>query len=127
MIRFLWICFGGAVGTGARYLVSGWAVRLLGSSFAWGTLAVNLVGSFLLAALIHLGTTTELMNPTLRAALTTGAMGGFTTYSTFSYETFHYYQEGAVALGTANIAVTVIACLAGSLLGFLAAQALVGA
>lgn len=127
MIRFLWICLGGAVGTGARYLVSGWAMRLLGPGFAWGTFAVNLIGSFLLAALMYVGTTTELMSPTLRLAITTGAMGGFTTYSTFSYETFRYYQEGAVFLGSMNIAVTVVVCLLGSLAGFLVARAIVGA
>ena len=48
MSRFFWICLGGAVGTGARYLVSGWAVALLGPALPFGTLAVNVTGSFLL-------------------------------------------------------------------------------
>lgn len=87
MERFLWICVGGAAGTGARYLLSGWAQKLLGGAFPYGTLAVNLLGSFLLAALVHITVTTEWVSPTVRMAITTGAMGGFTTYSTFSYET----------------------------------------
>ena len=87
MTRFLWICVGGAAGTGARYLLSGWALATLGASFPWGTLAVNVLGSFLLGLLMQVGITTSLLSPTLRLALTTGVMGGFTTYSTFNYET----------------------------------------
>lgn len=126
MERLLWVCLGGAVGSGARYLVSGWMLAWLGTAFPYGTLTVNLLGSFLLAALMHVGTSTELLSPTLRVALTTGTLGGFTTYSTFSYETFRYLQEGAFLLGALNITVTVFGCLAGCALGFFCARALVG-
>lgn len=118
MERFLWICLGGAAGTGARYLVSGWALKLLGGGFPYGTLAVNLLGSFLLGALMHVGTSTEAMSPTFRLAITTGAMGGFTTYSTFSYETMNLLQEGAWGRAALNIAVTVVTCLLASFAGF---------
>lgn len=50
--RLFWICLGGAVGTGARYLISGWMLLLLGTAFPWGTLAVNVIGSFLLGAIM---------------------------------------------------------------------------
>lgn len=118
MERFLWICLGGAVGTGARYLVSGWSLKLLGPSFPYGTLVVNLLGSFLLGGLMHLGTSTEAMSPTMRLALTTGAMGGFTTYSTFSYETMRLMQDGAWGNAALNVGITVVVCLLASFLGF---------
>lgn len=116
--RLLWVCLGSALGGGARYLVSGWVMKGLGSSFAYGTLTVNALGSFLLGGLMYAGVETAAIPPALRLALTTGAMGGFTTYSTFSYETLQYLQEGAWATGIANVLVTVFGCLVASLLGW---------
>jgi len=122
MERLLWICLGSAVGGGARYLVSGWAIKALGSAFPYGTLAVNFVGSFLLAALMFAGLEAGAMSPTLRLALTTGMMGGFTTYSTFSYETMRYLQAGAWGIAIANVLVTVLTCLVACLLGWSVAR-----
>ena len=127
MSRFFWICLGGAAGTGARYLISGWAVALLGPAFPWGTLAVNLTGSFLLGGLMHLALTTRLLAPALRLALTSGVLGGFTTYSTFNYETLQFFREGAWAIGIANILLTVTACLAAGIGGLALAQWWTGA
>jgi CrcB protein len=126
MARFFWICFGGAAGTGARYLVSGWALRALGAGFPYGTLAVNLSGSFCVGFLMQVGLSTPLMSPTLRLCLTTGVMGGFTTYSTFNYETIRYVQDGAWLLAAANVAVTLVACLAAGFAGLAAGRALFG-
>jgi fluoride exporter len=126
MQRFLWICLGGAAGTGLRYLVSGWVLRLAGGSFPYGTLSVNLLGSFLLGTLMHVGLSTEILSPTMRLAATAGLMGGFTTYSTFSYETLRLLQEGAWGLAALNVVVTVAACLFASFLGFLLSRWMVG-
>jgi CrcB protein len=126
MSRLLWICLGGAVGSGARYLVSTWVLGTLGPAFPWGTLAVNAIGSFLLGALMHVGLSTDLLSPTLRLALSTGVMGGFTTYSTFNYETLQYVRDGALRLAALNVGTTVILCLAAGLLGLAAARALFG-
>lgn len=126
MERFLLICLGGAVGTGARYLVSGAVLRWLGIGFPYGTLAVNLLGSFLFGLLMQIGLSTESLSPNVRIMLTTGVMGGFTTYSTFSYETVCLLQENAYALALANIGVTVATCLAACFLGFVAAKTIVG-
>jgi CrcB protein len=126
MARFLWICLGGAAGTGARYLLSGWLLRAAGPGFPWGTLAVNVLGSFLLGVLMQVALTTELLSPTLRLALTTGVMGGFTTYSTFNYETLQYFQQSDWLLGFANLATTVVACLLAGGLGVLAGRLLAG-
>jgi len=124
-VRLFWIAFGGAVGTCARYLLSGWAVDRFGPAFPFGTLAVNAIGSFLLAGLMYIGVEAGMLPPTLRLALTTGVMGGFTTYSTFSYETMRYLQDGAWRLAILNVMITVGACLAACILGWAAAQWLV--
>lgn len=117
MGRFLWICAGGALGTGVRYLLSGWILRVAGTGFAWGTLAVNAVGSFLLGAIMVVATETDLVPATLRLALTVGVLGGFTTYSTFNYETVEYARQGAYGMAAANVAATVLVCLVAGLLG----------
>jgi len=117
MSRFLWICLGGAAGTGARYLISGWALAVLGPAFPWGTLIINVSGSFLLGILMQVGLTTTLFSPTLRLALTTGVMGGFTTYSTFNYETIRYAQGGSWQVAIGNVAATVFVCLVAGLAG----------
>lgn len=124
MARLLWICLGGAVGTGARYLLSIGIFRLTGPGFPWGTLAVNVIGSFLLGLLMHLSATTESFPPTLRLALTTGVMGGFTTYSTFNQETLGFFREGSWGLGVAYLAVTLVGCLLAGLLGLLTGRLL---
>ena len=122
MSRFLLVCLGGALGTGARYLVSIGTLRWLGPAFPWGTLAVNVLGSFLVAALMYLGTDKAAISTTTRLVLTTGVMGGFTTYSTFSYETMKYLQDGAWRLAILNVGVTVLGCLGACVLGWTGAK-----
>jgi CrcB protein len=126
MNRFLLICLGGAVGTGARYLIAIEAPRLLGGTFPFATLIVNVAGSFLLGAIMHVGLTTSLMSPDLRLVLATGVMGGFTTYSTFNYETMQYLRAGAYALAGLNVAATVLLCLLAGAMGLAGARRLVG-
>jgi CrcB protein len=126
MERLLWVCFGSAVGGGARYLVSGWAIETLGLAFPYGTLAVNLLGSFLLGGLMFAGVESAVMPPNVRIALATGVMGGFTTYSTFSYETLRYLQDGAWAIAITNVTVTVFGCLVASWLGWMGVRWLLG-
>ena len=126
MEAFLWVCAGGALGSGARYLVSGWVLQWSGPGFPWGTLTVNLLGSFLLGAVMHVALQTEALSPTVRIAVATGLLGGFTTYSTFSYETLRYCQEGAFWLAGWNVLATVLGCLLASFLGFLVGRGLVG-
>jgi CrcB protein len=125
-VRLFWICLGGAFGTGARYLLSGFVLEQFGPAFPSGTLAVNILGSFLLGALMFLGVEAGMLPPTLRLALTTGVMGGFTTYSTFSFETMRYLQDGAWQIAALNVAITVVTCLVACFLGWGLAQWLAG-
>lgn len=117
LTRVLWVCAGGAVGSGARYLVAVAAAGVIGVQFPWGTLIVNVAGSFLLGTIMHVGASSSLLDPNLRLALATGVMGGFTTYSTFNYETLAYFQEGAWLMGFVNVAATLVLCFAAGLGG----------
>ena len=126
MSRLFWICLGGAAGTGARYLLSGGIVALLGIAFPYGTLIVNVLGSFAITLLMHIALTTNSITPTLRLALTTGVVGGFTTYSTFNYETLQYLREGNWIVAAANVGATVLFCLAAGVAGLVLARAIIG-
>ena len=120
--RFLLVCLGGALGSGARYATSLWAAAAIGTAFPFGTLIVNVLGSFLLGFLMQAIPSSS----DLRLMLTTGVMGGFTTYSTFNYETTQYFREGAWAVGAVNVAATVVGCLAAGLLGLALARLIFG-
>ncbi len=123
-MRFLLVCLGGAAGTGARYLFGGWAQRTLGAGFPYGTLIVNAVGSFLLVIIMHLSLETGAISPDARMILGTGVMGGFTTYSTFNYETFRLIQQGSLGVAGLYLAATVMSCLGAGALGLLLARAI---
>jgi CrcB protein len=77
--------------------------------------------------MMHIGLATQWLNPTVRLALTVGVAGGFTTYSTFSYETMHLLEDGAWTVGLLNVGVTVLVCLVATFLGLAAARWAVGA
>jgi fluoride exporter len=125
MSRLLIISVGGAIGSGARYLLCNWMLAVFGAAFPYGTLAVNAIGSFLICAIMHLGVSANVISPTLRLFLTTGIMGGFTTYSTFDYETYRYTQQGAYALAALNVGLTLVVCFVAGAAGDVAARLLV--
>lgn len=125
-MTLFWVCVGGAAGSGARFLLSVWMLERFGPIFPLGTLTVNLVGSFLMGGLMFAGIRANLLPPALWLGLTTGVMGGFTTYSAFSYETMRYLQDGAWSLAAAYVGVTLLGCLLACLLGWALAQATVG-
>lgn len=122
MSRFFWVCLGGAAGTGARYLLGNAILRWLGPAFPYHTLTVNALGSFALGALMEASLATGAVHPTLRLALSTGVLGGFTTYSTFNYETVELVRRGAWLLGAANLAGTVVICALAGFVGIAAGR-----
>jgi CrcB protein len=126
MSRLFWICLGGAVGTGSRYILAGWVLTPLGPAFPFGTLLINVLGSFAISVVMHLALSAKAIEPTLRLPLTTGFLPGFTTYSTFNYETLAYLREGNWAVGITNVAATVLLCLAAGIAGLAFARGLVG-
>lgn len=126
MERLAWVCLGSALGGGARYLISLGALRLLGPAFPYGTLAVNLIGSFLISAIMYVALTTTWISPGMRLFLTTGVMGGFTTYSAFNYETLALATDGEWLLAATNVVVTLAACALAGILGLAVARLAVG-
>ncbi|HEY3065331.1 MAG TPA: fluoride efflux transporter CrcB [Methylomirabilota bacterium] len=121
------ICLGGAIGTGLRYLTAVAAVRWFGPELPYGTLIVNLVGSFLIGFVQQMSVETVLVPEDARLFLSTGIMGGFTTYSAFSYETVRLVQVGAWLYAGLNVVVTTAACLALCALGMTLARSLLSA
>jgi CrcB protein len=126
MKRFLLVCLGGAAGTGARYLVGGWAASAFGPAFPYGTLGINALGSFLISAVMHLGLVAAVVPPDLRVVLAVGVLGGFTTYSSFNYETLAYFQRGAWAFGLLYAAAMLFGCALAGVMGLAAARLLAG-
>ena len=126
MVRLLLVCAGGAFGSGARYLVSTWAVRALGPAFPFGTLIVNASGSFLLAVIMGVAGPRDPLTPEVRLLLGAGVMGGYTTYSSFNWETLALAQRGSLSLALANVSLTVVVCLVAGVLGLFLARLLAG-
>jgi CrcB protein len=124
MQRVFWICAAGAAGTGARYLLGLWAGRRFGSGFPFGTLAVNLIGCFLLTVLVELAVARNWADTT-RLAITVGLLGGFTTYSSFNHETMRLAGSGALGAASLNVLLTLVGGLAAGLLGLLFVRALI--
>jgi len=125
-VRLLLICLGGAVGTGARYLIGGLAARWLGPEFPYGTLIINVLGSFLIGFIQQVGLTTLAIPETTRLVLTIGVMGGLTTYSSFSYETIRLIENGSWLGAAANIVLTTGLCLVVCVLGLGLGRVVVG-
>jgi fluoride exporter len=115
--RLLFIALGGAIGTVMRYVTSILAARWFGAEFPYGTLIVNLFGAFVIGFVQEVGTESLLIRDNLRLFLTTGMMGGLTTYSTFSYETVRLMDTGAWHQAWINIFVTTVICLCLCFLG----------
>ena len=126
MIKFLIVCGAGAAGCGARYLVAIAAGDKPGEAFPWGTLIVNVVGSFLIALVLELALRLKNLSPNLVLALSTGFMGGFTTYSAFNFQTTALALNGAVARAVLNVVATLVACAVAGLLGLWLARRLAG-
>lgn len=112
-----------ACGGLTRYYLSGWAGTLLGRSFPFGTLLVNVIGAYLIGAVMESGARSTLIPETLRIGLTVGFMGGLTTFSTFSYETFRLLEDGQFFFAFVNTAASVIACLLFTWLGIITIRA----
>ena len=106
MQKTIFIALAGLVGTLIRYWLAGFVTRQYGENFPWGTLIVNLIGSFLAGALYHLAEERLLIPPTLRTVILIGLIGGFTTFSSYGLQTFTLLRDGQIGLATLNVAVS---------------------
>jgi CrcB protein len=112
MNTILAVAIGGAAGSVARYLTQLWAGKLLGMDFPWGTLAVNVLGSLIMGVLVELFALRWSVDPVMRAFLTIGILGGYTTFSSFSLDVLLLIQRGEVLVAGTYILTSVIVSLA---------------
>ena len=122
MTIILYIALFGALGCLARYFLSGWVYELIGRTLPYGTLAVNVIGAFLIGLVMEFSLRSAAVSPEMRVGLTIGFLGGFTTFSTFSYETFRLLKSAQLPEAMANVLLSVTACLAFTFLGIIAAR-----
>jgi fluoride exporter len=121
---FLAISSAAIVGANLRYLISRFAVRELGAVFPYGTLAINIVGSFIVGFFVIWTTERVLLDPRWRLLVVVGFCGSFTTFSSYAFETMAYFEQGQWALMLANIFSNNLLCLVGALAGIAAARAI---
>ena len=128
MWNALWIFIGGGLGSLGRWWFSGWIANTIGETFPWGTLLVNISGSFVIG-LFSTATSTEgrwLVPATFRQFFMLGICGGYTTFSSFSLQTLTLAEDGQWFKAGANCVLSFVLCLLGVWLGHLAALELNG-
>jgi CrcB protein len=124
-MNILVVALGSALGGALRYLVSLWTTSKGWIAFPWATLIVNIAGCFAIMLIVTIAASVA-MPANLRLFLTTGIMGGLTTYSTFDFETTRFFQDGTPGLGILYIGATLVTCFIAGLLGLGLARLVVG-
>lgn len=114
-------CAGGGL---TRYYLSGWVYSLLGRAFPYGTFVVNILGAYLIGLIMELGLRSTVVPEPLRLGLTVGFLGGLTTFSTFSYETFSLLEDGQFLVAFVNVLASVAVCLLFTWLGIVTVRSL---
>lgn len=117
MLNFLAISLGAIIGANARYLISQSAARLLGPVFPYGTLFINVVGSFIVGFFLIWTSERALVDPRWRLLVVVGFCGGFTTFSSYAYETLAYFEQGHWLLLATNVLANNLLCLIAALVG----------
>lgn len=121
-LSWLAVAAGGALGAVSRFAMSHQVYQWFGREFAWGTLSVNVLGSFIMGLVAVLLVDKLDASNEWRAFIMVGFLGAFTTFSTFSYETLQYIQIGELSKAVMNIGVSVVVCLLAVLLGMFIAR-----
>ena len=125
MTKIILVLLGGAFGTGVRYFFSSFIYsRIQEPTFPYANLVINVTGSFLIGVLAELFEARLLISPTARVALLTGVLGGYTTFSSFTFETVTLLRDGEFGLATLNVSSSVILGLAAVCIGMKLAQLL---
>lgn len=117
--------FGGFIGAVFRYLISINSVKLFGANFPYGTLIANIIGAIIIGFVMRLSLDTTIISSNSKLFLTTGMMGGLTTFSTFSYETVSMLNCGEYIIALTNLGLNVILSFIGVVLGMAIAKVLV--
>jgi len=124
MREVLFITGFGALGCLARFSLSSWVYSWMGRDFPYGTFAVNIIGAFSIGFVMEFSLRSTLIPEELRIGLTIGFMGGLTTFSTFSYETFKLLEDGQFMVALSNVLLSVVVCLLLTWLGIHSARSI---
>lgn len=123
MQNVLWISIGAVLGANARYFLSRWAARALSPTFPYGTLIINITGSFVIALFLVWTSERAIVDPRWRMLVVIGFCGAYTTFSSYAFETMYYFQQGHWTLFATNILLNNVLCLAAILAGAALAKA----
>jgi fluoride exporter len=125
MASYFWVAFGSALGGIARFWCSGFVAALIGETFPWGTLLINVIGSFVIGLFATLtGTDGRLLAGSLaRQFVMVGLCGGYTTFSSFSLQTLNLINDGEWSHAGANVVLSVVLCVIGVWVGHIMALA----
>ena len=118
-MNYLLVFLGGGIGASARYWLQGFVYRFVSAGFPYGTLVVNVLGSFAIGVLMSSFEERFVVQPSLRIFLTIGILGGFTTFSSFSFETIALLRDGSYTLGLLNVTASVVTCLVATWIGMI--------
>ena len=124
MIAYLWVSIGAIAGACARYLVSRYAAKLLSPDFPYGTLFINMTGSFVLGLFLIWTTERVLVDPRWRLLIAVGFCGSYTTFSSYAFESFAYFEQGHWALFATNVLTNNVLCLGAVIAGAALARAI---
>lgn len=117
-LAYVWVALGGALGSVFRFMLSGLVGRFAGEAMPWGTLAVNVIGSFIIGWFAAATTSGRVFaTAEFRTFVMVGVCGGFTTFSSFSLQTLALFDDGAPVRASANILASVLLCMASVWLG----------
>ena len=124
LANYLWIALGAVVGASARYFLSTLIARNFSSAFPYGTLLINITGSFILGLFLVWSTERAIADPRWRLLIAIGFCGSYTTFSSYAFESFSLFEQGHYLLFASNVLANNILCLAGVLAGAMIARSL---
>ncbi len=122
--EYLWVSLGGICGACSRYFLSRFTAKILGTGLPWGTLFINISGSFILGLFLIYTTERAFVDPRWRLLIAIGFCGAYTTFSSYAFESIVYFQQGNWALFAGNILANNLLCLGAILGGAALARAL---
>jgi CrcB protein len=124
VIAYLWISIGAIVGASARYFVSRFVAKVASAAFPYGTLLINVTGSFILGLFLVWSTERALPDPRWRLLIAIGFCGSYTTFSSYAFESFSLFEQGHYMLFASDVLMNNALCLAGVLAGAMIARSI---
>jgi CrcB protein len=124
VLAYLWISAGAIVGASARYFVSRYVAKMVTASFPFGTLLINVTGSFILGLFLVWATERALPDPHWRLMVAIGFCGSYTTFSSYAFESFALFEQGQYVLFASNVLANNLLCLLGVLAGAMIARSI---